>query len=53
MSVEAKETIREKLAQSRPLLEQTTDPSSMESLRIYIEELERQLLLEMGSTSPE
>ena len=53
MSVETNETIREKLAQTRRLLQQTTDPSTMESLRIYIEELERRLLLEMGSRSPE
>ena len=53
MSVETNETIREKLAQTRRLLQQTTDPSTMESLRIYIEELERRLLLEMGSGPPE
>jgi hypothetical protein len=48
MSVETNETIREKLAQSRRLLQQTTDPSTMDSLRIYIEELEGRLLLEMS-----
>jgi hypothetical protein len=41
MSAEAKETIRAKVAQSRRLLHQTTDPSTIESLRLYIEELER------------
>ena len=40
MSVESKETIRDKVAQSRRLLQQTTDPSTIDSLRIYIEELE-------------
>jgi hypothetical protein len=48
MRVETKETIREKVAQSRRLLQQTTDPSTVESLRIYIEELERRLLFEMS-----
>ena len=48
MSVEAKEAIREKIAQSRQLLQQTTDPSTAESLRTYIEELELRLLIEMG-----
>ena len=50
MSVETNETIREKLAQSRRLLQQTTDPSTMDRLRIYIEELERRLLLEMSGS---
>jgi hypothetical protein len=48
MSVETKETIRDKVAQTRRLLQQTTDPSTIESLRIYIEELEGRLLLEMS-----
>jgi hypothetical protein len=48
MSVGTKETIREKVAQSRRLLQQTTDPSTVASLRTYIEELERRLLLEMS-----
>jgi hypothetical protein len=48
MSVETNETIRGKLAQSRRLLQQTTDPSTMDSLRTYIEELEGRLLLEMS-----
>ncbi len=48
MSVEAKEAIREKIAQARRLLHQTTDPSTTESLRTYIEELEHRLLIEMG-----
>jgi hypothetical protein len=52
MSVEAKGTIREKVAQSRRLLQQSTDPSIVESLRIYIEELERRLLLEMSEGPP-
>ena len=48
MGVETRETIREKVAQSRRLLQQTTDYPTVESLRTYIEELERRLLLEMG-----
>lgn len=52
MSVEAKETIREKVVQSRRLLQQSTDPSTVESLRTYIEELERRLLLEMSEGPP-
>jgi hypothetical protein len=52
MSVDTKETIREKVAQSRRLLQQSTDPSTVESLRTYIEELERRLLLEMSEGSP-
>jgi hypothetical protein len=48
MSVETYETIRDKLAQSRRLLQQTTDPSIMDRLRIYIEELEGRLMLEMS-----
>lgn len=48
MSVEAKETIREKVAQSRRLLQRTTDSPTIDSLRIYIEELEGRLLLEMS-----
>jgi hypothetical protein len=47
MSVETKEAIREKIAQTRRLLHQTTDRSTAESLRTYIEELERRLLIEM------
>ena len=46
--LETTETIREKLAQSRRLLQQTTDSSTMETLKIYIEELEGRLLLEMS-----
>jgi hypothetical protein len=48
MNVKTKEMIREKVAQSRRLLQQTTDSSTAESLRGYIEELERRLLLEMS-----
>jgi hypothetical protein len=47
MRVETKETIREKVAQSRRLLQQTTDISTIERFRSYIEELERRLLLDM------
>ena len=36
------------MPQSRQLLQQTTDPSTAESLRTYIEELELRLLIEMG-----
>jgi hypothetical protein len=43
-----KEATREKIAQARRLLHQTTDPSTAESLTTYIEELERRLLVEMG-----
>ena len=53
MSVETNETIREKLAQSRRLLQQTTNSSTMDSLRIYIEELEGRLLLEMSEGPPD
>jgi hypothetical protein len=53
MSVETTETIREKLAQSRRLLQQTTDPSTMDNLRIYIVELEGRLLLEMSEGPPD
>jgi hypothetical protein len=42
-----KEAIGEKIAQTRRLLHQTTDRSTAESLRTYIEELERRLLIEM------
>jgi hypothetical protein len=48
MNAEIKGTIREMVAQSRRLLQQTTDPSTADSLRVYIEELERRLLLEMS-----
>lgn len=48
MSVETRETIRDKVAQSRRLLQQTTDASTIESLRNYIEELEGRLLREMS-----
>jgi hypothetical protein len=44
MSIETKEAIRAKIAQSRWFLCQTT----AESLRTYIEELEHRLLIEMG-----
>jgi hypothetical protein len=46
MTVETYEAIQE-LAQSRRLLLQTMDPSTMDSLRNYIEQLEHRLLLEM------
>jgi hypothetical protein len=52
MSAETSQTIREKLAQSRRLLQQTTDSSTTDSLRIYIEELEGRLLLEMSEGPP-
>ncbi len=48
MSVESKETIRGKVTPSRRLLQQTTDHSTIESVRVYIEELEGRLLLEMS-----
>lgn len=51
MRVETYEAIRE-LAQSRRLLQQTTDPSTMDSLRNYIAELERRLLSEMTNAPP-
>jgi hypothetical protein len=53
MSVDTKEMIREKVAQSRRLLQQTTDPSTIGSIRTYIEELERRLLLEMSEGPPD
>jgi hypothetical protein len=52
MTVETYEAIRE-LAQSRRQLQQTTDPSTMDSLRNYVEELERRLLLEMRKGPPD
>jgi transcriptional regulator of heat shock response len=52
MSVETYEAIRE-LVQSRRLLQQTTDPSTMASLRNTIAELERRLLLEMTKGPPD
>jgi hypothetical protein len=48
MRVETRATIRDKVAQSRRLLQQTTDPATIESLRSYIEELEGRLVLEMS-----
>jgi hypothetical protein len=41
MSAEDKERIRKRMERSPGLLHQTTDPSTVESLRTYIEELER------------
>jgi hypothetical protein len=52
MTVETYRAIRE-LAQSRRLLQQTTHPSTMDSLRNTIEELERRLLLEMSKGPPD
>jgi hypothetical protein len=52
MTVETYEAIRE-LAQSRRQLQQTTDRSTMDSLRNYVEELERRLLLEMRKGPPD
>jgi hypothetical protein len=48
MTNEMKQNIREKLAQSRRILQQVTDPDSAESLRKYIEELERRMLHAMS-----
>ena len=52
MRAETYEAIRE-LAQSRRLLQQTTDRSTMERLRNGIAELERRLLLEMSKAPPD
>ena len=48
MSVEAKENIQQKLAESRLLLSTTADPAASEALKTYIEELEARLLTEMS-----
>jgi hypothetical protein len=48
MSVETADAIREKLAQSRRLLQQVPDSATAESLRVYIEELESKLLAVMS-----
>jgi hypothetical protein len=52
MTVETYEAIQE-LAQSRRLLLQTMDPSTMDSLTNYIEQLEHRLLLEMRKRPPD
>ena len=52
MRVETYEAIRE-LAQSRRLLQQTADRSTMDRIRNTIEELERRLLLEMRKGLPD
>ena len=49
MSAGTKEQLREKIAQSRRLQEQTTDRTAAESLKTYVEELEARLLVEMGA----
>jgi DNA-binding ferritin-like protein len=49
MTVETKEQILEKLEQSRRLLQQSTDPTTTERVRAYIEELETRLLMMMSS----
>jgi DNA-binding ferritin-like protein len=48
MNVENKEQIQEKLDQSRRLLQQASDPTTVDRLRSYIEELEARLLMMMG-----
>jgi hypothetical protein len=48
MTNEMKQNIREKLAQSRRILQKVTDPDSAESLRKYVEELERRMLHAMS-----
>jgi hypothetical protein len=48
MNVELKQTIREKVAHARRLLQQSTDPATADSLRVRIEELEGRILLEMS-----
>jgi hypothetical protein len=52
MRLETYEAIRE-LVQSRRLLQQTADRSTMDSLRNTIAELERRLLLEMSKAPPD
>jgi hypothetical protein len=48
MTVETKEILRDKIARSRRSLNRMDDPATAESLKAYIEELERRLLLAMG-----
>jgi hypothetical protein len=52
MRVETYEAVRE-LAQSRRLLQQTTDPSTKDSVRNCIAALERRLLLDMSKGPPD
>jgi hypothetical protein len=48
MTVETKEILRDKIVRSRRSLNKMDDPATAESLKAYIEELERRLLLAMG-----
>ena len=44
MSAETRENIQDKILQSRRLLQQVTDPTTAQSLKAYLEELERRLV---------
>jgi hypothetical protein len=48
MSAETKQQLLEKLEQSRRLLQQASDQTTTERLRVYIEETEAKLLLIAG-----
>jgi hypothetical protein len=52
MPVETYEAIR-KLVQSRRLLQQATDPSTVDRIRNAIDELERRLLMELRKAPPD
>jgi ethanolamine ammonia-lyase small subunit len=45
----ARETIREKIAQARRLQLQVSDPLTTEKLKMHLEDLEAQLLVEMSA----
>ena len=44
MSGDTKENVQDKIVQSRRLLQQVTDPTTAQSLKTYLEELERRLV---------
>jgi hypothetical protein len=48
MSGDTNKQIQEKLERARRLLEQASDQTTIEGLRIHVEELEAQLLLAMS-----
>jgi hypothetical protein len=52
MTNDRTDDIRKKLAQSRRILQQVTDPDSVESVRKYIEGLEGQMLRVMSEGLP-
>jgi hypothetical protein len=53
MSVETRKSLREKIAQSRRLLQQSFDPKTVENPKAFIEDLEGRLLIEMGDPPTE